>query len=808
MSGFVRPSGPPTRFVVESVAFWVLLAGLGAAAAWPIYRDIHFVILVVVATAVAVAIALVLRRRGWLELAAATVIAYLVLGVPLAVPTALSSIGDVPGGWLDLVAATVLGWKELATITTIPVGSYQTLLVPALIVFLAAGVAAVSLAVRARRAWVLVVPIALALQAFAVLFGSPAVSSATLGFSREGLFGLVAFFAALAYLLWRVRYDRRVAVRSSQALAGIRQRGAGAGVVARRIGLAGATVAIGVVIAALVAPAATPALDRSVLRSSVLPDENPALTESPLTEYRASFSDAAYSEPLLSVQQTGLDGARLRLAVLSYYDGQQYRAVDPSGSTGATGAFVRVPYTLTPPEDGPVGTMRITIDGYTGSWLPTVADLRQVQFTGADAQDNQDAFFYNQTVQAGIQTTPLAEGDTFTLTASAAPAHTDLGAPGARTARVDPADIPDSLGEWVRAQSDQSLPALVAALRARGYLSHSIFAPTAQPNWLSDLAGAGFAESRAGHSTDRIGTLFTQLLDKQKQSPAGATDAELVAAVGDDEQFATATALLAQYLGYPSRVVLGFALAGTERGADDIPACTDVCTGGNLTAWVEVQDASGAWVSFDTTPQHANPLNPVQTNEQPPKNGTQVLPDSATREQATATDPSGGDNANRAQDDGGLDLAWLATALKIAGLVLLALAVLVAPFATILVAKVQRRRRRSATADVEERIVAGWDEYVDAAIDHGRPAPTSETRTQTAALYGTPNASALATMADRAVFSPVEPPADDGERFWAILEGERLEFERDLGFWRRARAALSLRSFLRNLPTRQRRSRG
>ncbi|MFT4124064.1 MAG: transglutaminase domain-containing protein [Microbacteriaceae bacterium] len=809
MSAAADARGAPPRgtgILAASVGFWALQATIAAAAAWPIYRSGRFLLLVAVTTAVAASIAVLLRRRSPVLVAGAVALAYLLLGVPLAVPSALAPARLLPG-WLDLVAGTVLSWKELATISTIPVGSYQRLLVPALIVFLVGGAAGMGLAIRARRAWVLLVPIGLALQAFAIVFGSAslerggALALLTGQSSRQAALGLLAFLAGLGYLLWRVHHDRQRALRRARALGGIRQSRQGAAVLARRVTVALATVVVALLVATLVAPSLTAGGVRQVLRDRVLPDENPALTESPLTDYRASFAGDAYTRALFEVSgDEDMMAARIRLAVLSFYDGEQYRAVDSSGGTGQTGEFVRVPATLNPPTQGESGTLTLTIDGYDGAWLPTLGDLVRVDFAGPDASEDQDSFFYNQSVQAGVLTGSLGSGDEITLTATVpSVAAAELG-PAAGGVVTDVDELPASLVDWVRAQPDQSLEALVASLRARGYLSHSIFAPTEEPSWLTDLGGSTFAASRAGHSLDRIETLFSQLLAKQQQAAADASDADLVAAVGDDEQFAVASALLARYLGYSARVVLGFALAGVQRTGEVIPACTDVCRGENLTAWVEVQDATGAWVALDTTPQHTEPLNPAQTSEQPPKNGTEVLPDAAEPEQATASDPTGSDETDSPDAAGGLDLAWLAAVLRTAGLILLAIAVLLAPFASILVAKARRRRRRRDAVVVEERIVGGWDEYVDAAVDHGRPPPTTQTRSQTAALYGTPQGGALAALADTAVFGPVEPVESEAERFWAILEQERLVFERDLGRWRRLVAALSLRSFLRRLP--------
>jgi predicted RNase H-like HicB family nuclease len=141
----------------------------------------------------------------------------------------------------------------------------------------------------------------------------------------------------------------------------------------------------------------------------------------------------------------------------------------------------------------------------------------------------------------------------------------------------------------------------------------------------------------------------------------------------------------------------------------------------------------------------------------------------------------------------------LVNILKIAGGSLLGLLILLAPFLTILIAKARRRRERVRAAEPENRIVGGWDEYVDAALDNGKPIPTSETRSELARLYGTPRGLILATMADRAVFHADPPQEDASAQFWAIVEAERRSLSAGKTRWQRFRSAISLRSFTRHL---------
>src|SRR5699024_847483 len=124
------------------------------------------------------------------------------------------------------------------------------------------------------------------------------------------------------------------------------------------------------------------------------------------------------------------------------------------------------------------------------------------------------------------------------------------------------AAIAERLEDWIEIQevtSDGSgLLELSERLRERGYLSHALeVSDTSPPAWVRDLGAYSFESSRAGHSTDRINDLFTGLIERQEEVPETADETLLVGAVGDDEQFAVAINLIADYLGFESRIVLG-----------------------------------------------------------------------------------------------------------------------------------------------------------------------------------------------------------------------------------------------------------
>jgi 8-oxo-dGTP pyrophosphatase MutT (NUDIX family) len=70
--------------------------------------------------------------------------------------------------------------------------------------------------------------------------------------------------------------------------------------------------------------------------------------------------------------------------------------------------------------------------------------------------------------------------------------------------------------------------------------------------------------------------------------------------IGDEEQYASAFALMARSLGYPARVVMGFAPEVPDGGG------TVTVTGDDVTAWVEVAFDGVGWVPFAPTPDETD----------------------------------------------------------------------------------------------------------------------------------------------------------------------------------------------------------
>ena len=810
-----RAPGGGGRARVINALFVVAMMLVAVCAAWPIYQDSSYLIMAAGAIAAGLVLAWLGARRGWswFTVLLSVLGAYLLLGVPLAVPAALfsgsTSVPNALGGLLDLVTATVFSWKELVTIQ-LPVGSYQTLLVPAFLLFLGGSTLALSLVWRGGRLFALAVPLIFAVQLFGLLFGSSAVSIPLTVFGvsvpapRESLIGLAALLLAFGFLAWRTHLARSEALDLAARTSGVRRTPGGLGGRLRRAALAGGVLvlAVGVTLGGLSMAAATPA--REVLRSSIDPAVELREYVSPLSQYRGYFSAERYDEELFTVTGEAVEngtGSRVRLAVLSYYDGEVFRVMNPAaGERDQATAFARVPHARgATPNSVSTG---FDIAGYTGVWMPGAGALASIRFAGDRAGDLSDGFFYNAGTASAIQLNALDRGDRYTIV-SQQPADATALAGFTRPAgdAIDETLIPQSLSDWVDAQAvtrdGAGLAELVTRLRERGYLSHALTVP-AEDSWTADLGDYQFSPSRSGHSVARIDALFTALLEKQNSTTA-TENSQLVAAIGDDEQFAVATALLARHLGFESRVVVGFTLDAAGAAVSGAPgACPQgVCSGQNLAAWVEVASADGNWATVDVTPQFQNPLSPMDDATRDPQFNTEVIAEGATEQRAPEADPTSGEDQQEQDPVTGPDLAWLFAALKIAGIGLATLLAISTPFLVILGAKLKRRRDRARAATVSARFAGGWDEYIDAAVDRGLADQGSMTRVEIAAHYESVGGAHLATLADRAVFGATPPRAAESDAFWALVTAERAGLAASGTRRQRLRAAISLRSFSR-----------
>ncbi|WP_133937043.1 MULTISPECIES: transglutaminaseTgpA domain-containing protein [unclassified Curtobacterium] len=747
----------PFRLAGGTLVVWLLLA-IASVSWWPVYRDDSMIVAAVTAIAFGTLVALVgaVLRLPLVVVAIATVAAFTLAGVPAAVPGQANGVLPTGPGLLALFAGVALGWKQLVTIS-LPVGSYEALLVPYFVTLLVATVTAVSVATRASRQELASIP-ALVLFAIGVVVGP----------SRLDTSIVTAVVLVAVALVWAltVRHARRaVAVATTIgspvpiARSVVRPALVGTGTI-----VAAAVVATGL---GLVAP---PANERTVARTDVVKPFDPRDYVSPLSGFRAYEEQSAADTAQLRV--TGLpENGFVRIATLDTYDGVVYRVGGSDGSS-SSGTFERVPTSVdVRGVDGTTVRVGVTVDGYSGVWLPTVGDLERVDFTGTDADDERGSFFYNGSTQTGAVVGGVREGTSYDLTAVVPDQPTDEQLAAARpgSAAVPTArDVPDAVRETVEATTDADatsgakLVAVIQALKRNGYVSHGV---------------GDDRMSRSGHGADRIQELLTSPL-----------------MIGDQEQYAAAAALMADELGFPARVVMGFT-AGGDSGSGGASASGGTTTfrGSDVTARIEVDTAQWGWVMLNPNPSVREIPNEQQQTPQPVTRPETVVPPPPVdqQDQDQQAPPQSDRNTPPVQP------LWLQILLAALPWVLGALgliALVLLPFGVIVLLKRVRRRRRRRAPTPRGRIVGAWDEYRDALLDRGHDVAGSATRRETVTGAPGEGGTGLAALADRAVFGPSDVDQAAADRMWSATDDAVGTLRAGRTRRERFRTAVSLRS--------------
>lgn len=682
-----------------------------------------------------------LRRGSGPAAVSVSVLAYLLFGAALATP-GLAVAGVFPSieSLRRLASGVVTSWRDMLTVA-VPIGTTGGLLIPVYLTALASAGIGTWLSIRSvRPIWALVAP-AVNLGICAFLGG---------GIGRWSLVsGVVTGVGGLLWASWRTR-----------TAAGFQ----GAGLDLRRPVSAALVLLAGLTAAFWVGPVITGGEPRHALRDSFVVPLDPKVYPSPLGGFRSYVRDRM-AAPLFSVTDLPVN-LPIRLATLDDYNGVVFRV------SADNGTFDRVGDQIGEPAADSVGAVDVdfAINGYNDVWLPTAGQVSGIRFTGSRALVLTENFRYSVGNTSGVVTSALADGDSYTLSVHVSPPPTapELAGQGAGPSGVgSAARIPDAVKaaalEITTGQNTVygKVEAIRTALVAAGALSHGD-------------TQTGELVSPSGHGLDRLTRLVAQ-----------------VPMIGDQEQFAPTMALMVGSLGLPARVVMGFQPPETYDGTGTL-----VVTGGDVTAWTEVNFATSGWVAFQATPSTAQvppepapdpALTPRKQILQPPP--PPEVPEDANASDITGEDPDPDDSQDPATAGStGANLWFLAWGVA-APLVLFGLPVLL-----ILGLKERRRSARRTASEPADRVSGAWREMLDTATDFGSPIPKQATRTEAANLldaeFGTASV-ALAKRADALVFGPAPVDSVAATAFWVAVNGAMVRMRSSRRPSRRWRAKLS-----------------
>ncbi|ANJ26701.1 transglutaminaseTgpA domain-containing protein [Agromyces aureus] len=669
---------------------------------------------------------------------------YFVLGTPFTMPDSaifgvLPSLTSLAG----LAIGAVYGWADILTIGTPVEAPYYVAVVP----YVAAWAVALGGSMLVLR-WL--PRKRTALRGAVILIGPVLlfVSGILLGTDEAfyaGVRGVAFGVIALVWLAWRRGSDVETDAVGARRLRNQKLRGSA-------VVVAGA-VAIGAVAGLAVAPVAP---DRFVLRDEVVPPFDPLEFSSPLAGFRTYTKDLA-EEPLFTV--TGLEpGDALRLATMNSYTGRLWNVAGP-GDSDDDGGYAITGQTLPQPplaELGSSRTIEVEVADYDDVWLPTVGYGSDLRLEDADSAARVGDLRYNAAAGTAVLTSGVGEGTRYRLEANTQiePSDEDLADVPVATVELPPVEnVPDVVtakGEEYAGDATtpiEQLRNIERGLKTNGFLSHG-------------LASDSIA-SRAGHGADRLIELFTRS-----------------SMVGDEEQYAAAMALMARQLGYPARVVMGFA---PEIGGEGE---TVEVVGDDVTAWVEVPFEGVGWVSFRPTPeavdapqdQTPKPKSEPQPQVRQPPRAEQIEDDLLSTVEIDDTDDEDKDRPFAIPG-----WVWVATAS-----LGIPLAIVFLPMLVVAMAKERRRRRRRSRPN-EIAAAAAWDELIDRYAELGFEPPERASRRQTAGVLER-------QAVEQGVVSTMEPDTLRLGTFAAsvdrdVFDGQQVASETVVQRWSEADAA-------------------
>lgn len=702
-------------------------------------------------------------RAGIPTTALAGVAAYFLFGTPIAVPSqAFAFVFPTLNSLESLATGAAYGWKDLLTLTT-PVGAPAYISAVPYVAAWAVGLIFSTIAVRwlprhPRSSWRYAVALAgpITLYIVGVLVGTDEPVLA-------GVRGISFAAITLVWLGWRRSPNQSASTSASRAL------------VQRKLIGTAVVIAVAAIVAGGVGAVVPPtSYTRFVLRHQITPPFDPLQYASPLSAFRY-YTKTAATTKLFTV--TGLKkGDLIRLATLDSYTGQLWNVVGPDVATDGSGSFDLVGTQLPTRAlsvDTTTRSIHLTVDGYSGVWIPVVGNPQTLTLLGSAAGEEVHYNVVTGTAALTGMQGGVSKGDTFDLTAEvpvlptaqklqkSAPAQLTLPAVYPIDAIVTQAQKHEGTGT-----SYAKLTSLAKDLQA-GYLSHGT---TASP-------------SPSGHGANRMISMFP---------PNGAL-------VGDAEQYASAFALEARSLGFPARVVMGFKPKIAARQT------SVTVVGSDVTAWDEVAFAGVGWVPFYPTPTKTGkpPTTPpppvsqtVNQSRQPNRVGQ---PQNNILSPVAIAKPKSKPTPFTIPD-------WVYT---LSTAVAIPIIIYFIPLLVIALVKRRRRRRRSTSGAGDARVAGAWDELTDSLAELGIHVPRRTTRMRAARLIQDqlhasldpelPSLVEFAATTDEAVFGGQDISEAQVATAWTAATSEISRVRKSVPRWRRWLSGFRLRS-KRGLP--------
>lgn len=733
----IRPDGirPISGRTWADIAVLLVLSALGVLGFEPSFGSYSFLLagLGGLALGAATGILASVFRLNVITLVLVAIVGYFLIGSAIAVPQqALFGVLPTLASLQSLAIGAVFGWADIVTLRT-PIGApVYIAVIPYfatwLIALVSTSLAARWLSSRPRTAWrfaiTLIGPVVLYLAG--ILIGTDVAYQA-------GIRGAAFAVLALVWLGWRRPMAPSVTKDGSNRLRN--RKLAGTAII-----VAGA-VLLGGGVGFWFAPAKD---QRFVLRDEIQPPFDPLDYPSPLSGFR-HYSKQATDDVLFTV--SGLKtGDVVRLATLDSYTGKLWNVTGPKTSTDGTGTFNLVGRNLPDPTFiTPVvrKDVTFTIDDYKDYWVPSVGYPTTLDFTGGPAKTATDSLRYNDSAGTAVLTTGLVKGDSYTMNADVQKvlSPTDLAKDTTATVTLPPVvgspDVVTSKAQEFAGKADTPIAQLEAirlALVQKGFLSHG--------------RASDPVPSRAGHGADRI----SELLERPQM-------------IGDQEQYASAFALMARSYNYPARVVMGFAPKIAE-GQKSVKV-----TGDDVTAWVEVAFNKVGWVAFNPTPKETDiPQAQVPKPQSIPQPQVRQPPRSEKDADDLLTPV---ELEKQKKDDKGLLFSLPAWVYVVALSLLIPAAIIFIPMFLIAALKRRRARKRRETGAGEDRVAGAWDELLDQYSELGFSVPGKTTRIHVANDLETQvtgeepvRLGSLATLTDEAVFSGEQIDETRAEQAW------------------------------------------